>query len=265
MIYIEGVSVTDTDKPTVLYSNILKDGTLTGDADAAYPLVNAISVSTWDFWKTPSATAGYIVVTLASQTTADCCFIDAHDMATVGADFRIERSTDGGTIWLPVTDWITPADNSPIMVLFDSAAGNTWRIGQRNGPATIGVIMLGEKLAFEYGIEDPTSFRHGVRVEVLGGDTLGGHHNPSMVVRRGGETSFSFPWLTSSWVNTTMDPFEAHYNDGKAFGMALRPGYDANEVAYCWRPDGGSELRPSYQQNGRAMSMNMRVSYYVAA
>jgi hypothetical protein len=124
--------------------------------------------------------------------------------------------------------------------------------------------MLGNKLPFEYGMEDMVSFRHGERVEVMGGNSIGGQFLGQKIRRKGGNTNFSFPWLTAGWVNNDMAMFEAHYNDGKPFGMALRPSYDADELAYCWRPDGGGELRPQYQMKGVSFSMNMQVDYYVS-
>jgi hypothetical protein len=125
--------------------------------------------------------------------------------------------------------------------------------------------MLGEKLAFEYGVEDMVSFRHGQKIEVMGGNSIGGQFLGQKIRRKGGNTSLSFPWLSSDWVDDEMAAFEAHYNEGKPFAMALRPDYNAKELAYCWRPDGGSELRPQYQQNGRSASMNMQVDYYVGS
>lgn len=60
-----------------------------------------------------------------------------------------------------------------------------------------------------------------------------------------------------------MAMFEAHYNDGLPFGMALRPDYDADELAFCRRPSGAGTLRPSYQQMGKSLSLNMQVDYHV--
>lgn len=263
MIYIE-TGATSTDKPCVLYDNIFLDGTLSGSDTTGFELSNAISGSTFDYWQPPDATWRSIIVTLAGQTAADCVFIDAHDIATVGADVKVQRSTDAGVSWIDVTDWITPSDNTPIMIFFPSSSGDAWRVSQRNGPASIGVVILGEKLAFEYGVEDMVSFRHGHKVEIMGGDTLGGQFVGQKVRRKGGSTSFSFPWLTASWVNNTMAMFEAHYNDGLPFGMSIRPDYDLNEVAYCWRPEGVSELSPRYTEMGKAFNMTMDVKYYVA-
>lgn len=266
MIYIEPGTVYDKGRPTVLYENLFADGTLDGTAAAGFPVENAATGATWDYWRTPSTAAASIETTLTAQTDADCLFIDAHDMATVGAEFRLRVSTDGGaTFPTTVVDWTAPADNGAIMVLFPTATGDVWQLSQRNGPASIGVVMLGEKLAFEYGITDPVSFRHGKRIETMGGNSIGGQFLGQKIRRKGGNTTLDFPWLTSDWVNNQMAMFEDHYDAAKPFGMALRPDYDDQEVAYCWRPDNGSELRPQSQANGRAMSMNMQVDYYVGS
>ena len=264
MIYIQPGAVYDTDRPTVIYDNLFTQGALTGTAAAGFPKENAFTGSTWDYWQAVDDTTRTIGVDLSSQEDADCLFIDAHDAATVGAEFRVRYSTDGGSSYSTATDWIAPTDNSPIMVLFPSRTGNSWQIQTRNGPAKVGVIMLGPKLAFEYGVNDMVSFRHGERIEVMGGNSLGGQFLGQKIRRKGGNTSLSFPWLSANWVNNDMAMFEDHYNSGLPFGFALRPDYDADELAYCWRPDNGGELRPQYQQNGQAFTMNMQVEYYVA-
>jgi len=263
MIYIES-GAANTDVPVVLYDNILLDGTLTGTEASGFPKENAVTGTTWDYWQAPDAATRSIGVDLSSQTFANCLFVDAHDIATVGADIKVQYSTDGGSVWQDASDWYTPTDNTPIMILFSGVTGNSWRMQTRNGPPKIGVIMLGNKLPFEYGTEDMVSFRHGERTEVMGGNSIGGQFLGQKIRRKGGNTSFSFPWLTADWVNNDMAMFEAHYNDGKPFGMALRPSYDADELAYCWRPDGGGELRPQYQMKGVSFSMNMQVDYYVS-
>ena len=264
MIYIEPGLVYDTNRPTALYDNIYLDGTLQGTADADFPIGNAVTGPTWDFWRTPSTSAASIEVLLADQTDANCLFIGAHDMNTVGADFRLRVSVDGGSNFTTVLDWTTPSDNSPIMVLFPRNTGNLWQLSQRNGPASIGVVMLGEKLAFCGGIDGSrVGFAHGNRVELMGGNSVGGQFLGQRVRRRGGNTSVTFPWLTSPFVDDTMAPFQVHYNDGRPFAFAGNPSYDDNDLAYCWRPDSGSELRPRYIQNGLGVEINMAMDYYV--
>lgn len=263
MIYIRPGAV-DTDKPSALYENIFAEGVLSGNAAAGFPLENAITGSTWDYWKPVDGAARGVTVTLDEPMTADCLFIDAHNMATVGADYRLDISTDGGANWSNVTGWTVVDDNSPIMVLFPERYGNAWRTIQRNGPASIGVIMLGKRLVFPHCIDDRyTSFQHGHNIEVLGGNSLGGQFLGQKIMRRGGNTSLTFPFLESEWVDTMMSPFETHYNEGKPFAFAANPDFRDTDVAYCWRPDRASELRPTYFEGGKFQDFTMEVDYFV--
>lgn len=265
MIYIESGLVYDTNAPTVLYDNLFAQGTLSGfGGDPDFPVENAITGATWDYWKPSGSAARDMSVELATSSNADCLFIAAHNMADVGASFSIRTSMDGST-WTAISDTYTPTDNSPIMVLFPEQSSKYWRLTQVDGPASIGVAMIGKKLAFEYGFEDPISFRHGQTVEVMGGNSIGGQFLGQKIRRKGGNTTFAFPWLSADWVKNSMADFENHYNEGKPFAMAMRPDYDEDELAYCWRPDSAGELRPSYQVNGASMNMNLRVDYYVSA
>lgn len=263
MIHIEFGNIYDADKPTVLYQNLFADGAISGDEAVGFPVENAASEATGEYWKPPSGAEASLNTTLASQVDADCLFIDAHELGSVGADFRLRVSTDGGATFTTVVDWMTPTDNSPIMVLFPKITGNYWQLQQRNGPAAIGVVMIGAKMAFQYGVEDMVSFRHGRKIEVMGGNSLGGQFIGNKIRRKGGNTSLSFPYLEADWVNDVMADFEAHYDEGKPFAMALGPKFDPSEVAYCWRPDRAPELRPQYLNLGRALSMGMQVDYYV--
>lgn len=263
MIYITSGNVTDTNRPTVLYENILADGTITGTFEPGFPRENAISGTTFDFWRPQDNSARSVGVDLTEQTSADCVFIDAHDMATQGAEFQVRYSTDGGATWNDAFDWIEPQDNDSIMVLFPSRTGNSWQLRQRNGPASIGVIMLGDKLAFDGGIDTRvTTFSHAQNVEVMGGNSIGGQFLGQRVRRRGGNTTLNFPWLTNEFVSGQMRMFEEHYNIGLPFGMALNPQYDTEEVAYCWRPDNANEARPTFMEGGVGVDMNLEVDFY---
>lgn len=263
MITIENGAF-DGSAPTALYENLFTEGTLTGTGSTGFEVANAVTGTTWDFWRPPSAAVASIQVVLSTSQIADCAFIAAHDLFTNSAQVRVQYSTNGGTTWINATDWITPADNEAIMLLFPEFTGNAWRIQQRNGPANIGVAMVGKKLAFESGIDGRrVGFVHGHKVEVMGGNSVGGQFLGQRVRRRGGNIRVRFPWLTTPWVTDNMIPFERHYNDGIPFAFAGNPAYDADDLAYCWRPDNGSELRPNYVENGRAAEITMAMEYYV--
>lgn len=262
MIYIRPGAV-DIDKPSAIFDNLFDQGTLTGNSAAGFPVANIITGSTWDHWRPPLSGDKRAQVVLSGQRYADCLFIAAHDLGSQGARFRLQRSIDGGSSWIDVFTWIDPVDNSAIKVIFERVEGDAWRIEQTNGTASIGVVILGERLVFPYGIDSSyTSFQHSHTIEVMGGNSLGGQFLGQKIMRKGGNTSLSFPLLESEWVDSTMVPFERHYNEGKPFGFSTNPSFRDIDVAYCWRPDNASELRPTYYEGGKFQDMQMEVDYY---
>ena len=268
MIYIQPGDVYDKDKPRVLFDNLFtrSNAVVSGDEDPLFPVSNMLTGATWDFWKPPSSALSNAVATFPAGRFANCAFIGAHNLGSTGASFRIQYSTDGGASWSALIPLTAPADDSPIMVMFPRVNGNAFRLQQIDGPSTIGVFIIGVSLDFQYGIEArTTTFSHSHRIEVMGGNSIGGQFLGQKIRRKGGNTSLNFPWLEEGWVNNDMSDFETHYNEGKPFAMALNPERNEDELAYCWRPDGASELRPTYLPGTRAMDMNMQVEYYVGS
>ena len=267
MIHVQTGAV-DTNRPRALFDNAFASsaGTITGDADTSFPVSNLATETTWEYWKPPSASLADAIVTLTSSVFADCAFIGAHELGSSGARFRIHYSQDGGTTWVPIITLTAPTNDEPIMVVFPRVSANAFRLQQIDGPAPIGIFMIGEALVFENGVDQRyTSFRHGQRIEVQGGNSLGGHFLGQRIRRRGGNTSIRFPLLTSDFVDTDMDEFETHYNDGRAFAFATNPDFRETDLAYCWRPDDANELRPQYFENGIYEEFTMNVEYYVGA
>lgn len=266
MIYIDGTPY-DTNKPTALFENLFADGTLTGTAgdSAGFGPENVITTSTADFWYPDTGVTNPVLdVDMGASTPANCVVVAAHDYGDVSGGFKIQYSQDGGSTFTDATDLIEPEDNSTIMVLFDEVEGDVWRFWHGTEHAHVGVIMLGVCLPFEFGIEgNRVGFRHGQKVDVMGGDTLGGQFIPQKVRKKGGAISVTFPWMRTDWVNDTMTEFEDHFNEGKPFAFAGNPAYDARDIGYCWRGQSDGELSPSDIESGIAAQMTMRISYYV--
>ena len=85
----------DKGNPCVLYDNLFSTGILTAStARSGYPKENAISGTTWDFYG-PSA-LGFSVFSVdnESEVEADCVFIDAHNLGSIGSTFYVQHSTD---------------------------------------------------------------------------------------------------------------------------------------------------------------------------
>lgn len=264
MIYVNN-DVLPTN-PVILYENILENYTeLSGSEETGFEFENSISRATYDYWRPVDSGVRNAEFTLDDDYSSDCLFIDAHDLGTNGAEFNLQVSSDGGETWETATGWISPDDDSAIMVLFNTVSGNLYRLRQRNGPASIGVLMVGERLSVPGGVDQSVvTFKHGNKVEIMGGNSLGGQIIPQKVRRKGGSTSIKLPWVGSDWVNNVLPMFEDHYNSGQTFAMALNPSFDQDELAYCQRGPSLGELSPVSQAGGVSYSITMGVDYYVS-
>lgn len=263
MIYI-APGASDVDKPSALFDNLFIQGAVTGGSAPDGPVTNAITGSTWDYWYPNVSSTSAISVSLPNQRYADAAFIDAHNLGTSGGQVRVQRSTDNGGSWTTIYDWVSTLDNNPLMFLFPGGNGNAYRIEHRNATnSAIGVVMIGKRLIFPFGVDDRyTSFPHARRIDVMGGNSLGGQFLGQKIIRRGGNNSITFPLLDAQWVDVDMYPFESHYNTGKPFAFATKPSFRANDLAYCWRPDRASELRPTYSEGGLYEDFTMEVDFF---
>ena len=232
----------DKGNPCVLYDNLFSTGILTAStARSGYPKENAISGTTWDFYG-PSA-LGFSVFSVdnESEVEADCVFIDAHNLGSIGSTFYVQHSTDG--------------------VEF-----RYWRVAFNNvgAEATVGVIMIGKRLVFPNGIDSSYgSIPHSREYSLLGGKSDGGQFTSQMVIRKGASVSPTFPLLDAAWVDTDMKPFENHYNTGKTFAWAAMPAMFPDDMGYCQRPPSSGSLSPSYYEGGMYEEFTMNLEVYI--
>lgn len=254
---------TDTDMPMVLYENLYTLGTISGVSDADYPASNVATGTTWDFWYSSDTGAVGPTVVLDDDYTADCAFIDAHDMATAGASFRVQYSTDGGSTWNNITSFEVPPDNGAILVLFPEVEGDAFRIQRNLAGAFIGVVMIGQRLVFPNGVDNGhTAINHSRVIDVLGGDSLSGQFTGQQIIKRSASTTVTFPLLSAEWVDNDMAMFEAHYNDALPFVYATSPENYPDDMGYCQRPSGSGTLGPSYFEGGLYEEFNMPLAVY---
>jgi hypothetical protein len=243
----------DTRKPTVLYDNLFAQGTLTASSGVGE---NAISGTTWDFWQGTGAST--LEVDLGVGAEANCLFVDAHNLFTVGSALSVEYWN--GSAWV-VIEAITPTDNTAIMVIFPDTTASKYRIGATG--ADIGVVILGKRLVFPQGVDNGhTAINHARRIDVLGGDSLNGQFTGQQIIKRSADTSMTFPLLDASWVDTDMAEFETHYDNALPFAFATNPQAYPKDMGYCQRPQGASELRPRYYEGGLYEEFTMALGVY---
>jgi len=212
-----------------------RDGTATATTAAAgFAAVNALPPRTDSAWK-PTAIPATWTLTYPTERKVSFVGIAKHDLGALNASIVIDYLV--GAVWT-FAGWITPADNTPILLL----TAPTWvdgvrvRITDADDEPTISVIMAG--LADEW----PRPFVWAGQ-PITEGDRIGfentiavtGNWLGRSVVSDGLQFGVEMNHVTEAWRQTDFQKFKAYANGGDAaFFIALRPLDYPDELAYAW-------------------------------
>ena len=262
MTIVIAANTPSTEKPTLLIENILTEGDLTVSSETSDGAgLNAMSDTTFDFW-TPSAASARLDVDMGEAVTCDAVGIAAHTLGTDGASFRIRTGTTG------FENVITRIEHSPltddtIIGLFPSISARYWRFEILNGPASIGVVKIGKRVIVPTGVLlGHVGVNHGERIELLSNDSINGQFLGTRIIRRSAEINIDFGLVSKTFVENDLAMFEYNYNQGKTFFYAGSPANLPNDIGYCKRPMGASEMRPLYE-GGNLMQLDFEAQVYV--
>lgn len=249
--------------PFVLYDNALARGALVASSTAAgsYPQ-DILGPQTYDAW-TPAALPATMELTLGASETLDACGIVAHNIGSTGATVYVERWT--GSAWAVVAS-AAPTDDSCLVLVWAGVAAAQWRL-RITGTVTpsIGVAILGQRLSWPCEVAPPyVPADAAQRIEAGISRSLGGQFLGASVWRRGLEMEANFSPIARGWVDGDMRPFREHYDLGGPFFWSAWAAGAPRDVAYCWRPEGASELRAAYDAGGLYATVTMRMAGYGA-
>lgn len=254
-----------TDKsPIILWDNLFTQGTLVASTeDTSGEKENAVDGNTYDYW-TPTELPATLEVELSSSASPTYMAIAAHTLGSNGCGFLVQYWA--GSTWERAGGQFDPEDDSTIIVSFDEHTSNRWRIrivNQGTVPS-IGVISLGNPTRFDSGIlPSYTPLYMAEEIELLKSQTLNGQFITNRVNKRGSRSSFALNILERDFVEgDDFQAFRRHYNDGKPFFFASNPVELPEDVAYCWRQDGG-EIRPTFNNDGIFYNTQLSLEAYV--
>lgn len=223
----------------ILYDTIARsdDSVVSASTTAVGSFASApANDQTYEWWQAQGLPATWSV-DAGSSVTVNAVGIAAHDLADVGASVKVQYSTDNVS-WTDVDGSETlPADNSPIMILFDNIIARYWRLrfdGVGDAPK-ICVIYIGRAMAMQRPIvwnghtpgtlnpsivKRPSMSERGQRI----GTTL---------IREGYSASFEVNNLRELWVRNV---FKSFMVSAWRYGyfIAWRPIDFPKEILYGW-------------------------------
>jgi hypothetical protein len=255
-----GIGAASIDMPSILVQNIFAIGSVTVSSEADDgAFANALTDGTFDYW-TPASAIATASVDMGSPVYCDAIGIAAHTLGSSGATIQVQ-SSDNNSTWIDRIS-ISPDNDTSIMGIFALTLARYWRVRVSDGPASIGALKLGRRIIVPSSVPvGYVSADHSLSVELMSGMTITGQFLPTRVIRRSGLMTVDLGPLPEEFIDDDFAPFEQTYNDGLTFFYAGNPVCLPKDVAYCRRPVGSSEIRPTYI-GGDLMSVEFEAEVY---
>jgi hypothetical protein len=241
------------------WQNLARGAVITASSVAAGSYLQApISDQTWEWWRPTAGAGSWWAATFATTQVVNYCAIAAHELGSAGATIKVQADVGAG--WVDVADAVlTPADDAPIMILFEDHAADAMRvvITAASQAPRIGIIHFGAILEMprpaRWMGHTPGVLNRSFTVrpnESERGQRLG-----NSLIRAGLSAAFEFSNLDETWVRSTFDLFMRNCMRYGYF-ISWRPDQFPDEVFYGWTD---KPFAPTNSQGG--INRRMSVSF----
>lgn len=248
---------TDVNAPAFCIDNKVTTLNLTAtSSDADYPLVNLANPITFAEWRGTSTIEQQVAVAIASGDS-NYVGVAKHNFGTSGREVKVQGKLSVGG-FVDITTPFTPADDAPILFLFDVDAYTNLRIviGAGIGPARMAVFYAGLCVSGERNIyvgHNPITLAE--RVQVVNGRATSGDFIGRIITGRTNATEIDMKDLTPEWVRSTLRPFIVEAQS-RPFFFGWRPSDYPHEVGFVTLTN---DPIPSNTRSNGYMSITMSV------
>lgn len=143
-------------KPTIFYDNRLGDAAITASSTAAgYAAANVADWRPYTWWS-PASLPATLTVDCGAAADADYALVHGHTLGSNGCTLQVRASTDNFAASDVLVDSITPTDDEPFVLLFNSASYRYWRLAISSGTApALAIAAIGERLTLPTWLPPP--------------------------------------------------------------------------------------------------------------
>lgn len=216
------------------YRNLLENGAVVASSeDADFPVENVADWLTSDFFKPASSGMVTIDLTLSEEDSADYFAFYAQDLFDHGGTIQLQWWDGSG--YVDCFAAITPEDNKPVFINFDSKTSTKWRVVITcSSVFSIGVISFGAQLTLQYGMYlGWTPAPLGRDTQLVTSRADGGGFLGRSVISNGVKTSLILQGATDSWVRANWQPF-IKVAEKRAFFFVADIMNHLDEAVFCW-------------------------------
>ena len=199
-------------KAIIGYQNLIENAvTITASSQTATgPVQQAWDGITTTYWEIGEAGTHTLTCVFGSPVLADYFGVFAHNLATAGAQIKLQYSRDVGVTWRDAFDALQLADNYCCLQPFPMMITTHWRVHivVTTAPLFIGVLQFGARLTPYRGM--PVDFMlpaDNRSTEVIPNRTETGAFAGRSVIPRGTETEIKINYVPEEWVRINWRPF----------------------------------------------------------
>lgn len=216
--------------PMLGYHNIVTAFNITSNGEAAdHPSTALANPLTYDSWKSTATPPA--VITVALDDVAGCDYIGMAGLAGA-VSVKVECSDDGGATWSTALSETDITGLSVIMLPFDYAEGDVWRVTLGGSSITASVLFLGQALRMERCIMKTYAPLPYNRVTKFNTNMSENGQFLGRSITRGGQKSgVSFSMMTAPWVRGRFQDFVRHART-KPYFFSWKPEVYPKESAY---------------------------------
>ena len=232
-----------------------KAGAATGDGTGAALAANDYTAQRWD-----SEGAGAWVFEFDANQDVDTFVIAAHNLSGIAVTIGTSTATTGG---FTTRATFTPADNSPIFVMANTAGGAAFDVRRYQvsvgAAAQIGIIRAGKALQMQralYGGHNVALWNRVTEGQQAFSET--GQWLGRTKKRLAYSNSYEWEHVTATWYRDNFEPF-AQTLPLKPFAIAGNPSKMPQDVAWAWAQ---GDVQPQNMGLRNFVTFGMQVTGY---
>lgn len=221
----------------IAYENLLLRGTVEASTEQeAFPVANVYNGISHDFFKPTVGGTTHIDLTLDEPEASNYFAFFNQDLYLDGASIKLQYHN--GSDYVDCFAAVTPLDNSPLVVFFDTVSSTQWRVViESTNEISIAVISFGQYLALPYGMYlNWTPPQLADAPMLLNSVSENGSFLGRSQIAKGIKTSIELQYASDAWVRGNWPDFREYAKEKPFFFIPNVRDYP-NESVFCWAED----------------------------
>lgn len=224
--------------------------------------VNMTDPATWSSF-TPTGSDVAVYYDMGSDRSIDGFGMAAHNLATNGAGFRFQYSSDNNS-WTNAVPLYMPLTNEDLFFIFPIVTARYFRILFSGSGYSVGIASAGRLLRFPHApVDGYVPLHHARNYTKLFNDSIKGQFLGNRVMAAGAETAVDMGFVDRVWCENTIRGFESHFNQGGTFFYAGCPSKYPLDMGYCRAAGDDEVMSITWTERDKMADISFNIQSYV--